>query len=87
MDDEGGDMIARGSFRNGGGRRDALPSSGDLSPLANAHTPSQTYWGKITSKRPDDDQRNLELIAYQLGLSVRQLQQAIRLGVIEWPKR
>jgi hypothetical protein len=81
MDDDGN----HSAFSHSGGRRDRLPSPGTLSPLANAYRGSREHSGTITSRRVHVS--DVELLAYQLRLTVREIEQAIRLGLITWPKR
>jgi hypothetical protein len=74
-------MIARPShWRHGGGGRESLPPSGSALPLADRVKTSDT-WGKITS-RPAYTQREIELIAYQIGETVAAVKRAIDLGLI-----
>lgn len=49
-------------------------------PLANRVSTTET-WGKITS-RPAYTQRQIELIAYQIGETVAAVKRAIDLGLI-----
>jgi hypothetical protein len=51
--------------------------------IAQAYTPSQQFWGKITSKKPQRLSRaDLELTAFRLGCSVESARRAIELGLI-----
>lgn len=82
MDDDGNHG---GSFARNGGKRDRLPSPDGLSPLSRAYRQSREHSGSITSRAANVSE--VELLAFQLRLSVREVQAAIRLGLIEWPKR
>lgn len=84
MDDDG--QLSSSAFSRRGGRRDRLPSSDELSPLASAYRARREHWGAITSRRPTEV-TDLELLAYQLRLSVREVTRAIELGLIAWPRR
>ena len=68
-------------FRRGGVEgRQALSMVGDTS-ISSAFTPAQAFWGKVTS-RPERSQRELELLAWRLGVSVQTARRAIELGMI-----
>lgn len=74
-------MIARPAhWRHGGGGRESLPPSGSSLPLSDRVSTTDT-WGKITS-RPAYTDRQIELIAYQLGQTVAAVKRAIALGLI-----
>jgi len=82
MDDDGNHG---GSYARNGGKRDRLPSADGLSPLSRAYRHRREHSGSITSR--SSTVTDVELLAYQLQLSVREVHAAIRLGLIEWPKR
>jgi hypothetical protein len=84
MDDDGN--LNSGAFSRRGGRRDRLPSSDELPPLARAYRARREHSGTITSRR-SPNVTDLELLAYQLRLSVREVTLAIDLGLIKWPRR
>lgn len=68
-------------FRRGGvDGRQALSMVSDIS-ISSSFTPAQAYWGKVTS-RPERSQRELELLAWRLGVSVQTARRAIELGMI-----
>jgi len=74
-------MIERPShWRHGSGGRESIPPSGSSLPLGNRVSTTDT-WGKITS-RPAYTQRDIELIAYQIGQTVAAVKRAIDLGLI-----
>lgn len=52
--------------------------------MAKNYTPSQSYWGAITSKRPPRLSReDLELAAFRLGCSVEAAREAIVKGLFD----
>ena len=68
-------------FRRGGVEgRQALSMVSDTS-ISASFTPSQSFWGKVTS-RPERSIRDLELLAWRLGVSVQTARRAIELGMI-----
>lgn len=76
-------MIAHAHFRRGGADgREPIAAPGDVTSLAKSYTPSQAYWGKVTSKRPPKLSRpDLELAAFRLGCSVDTAREAILKGL------
>lgn len=76
-------MIAFCHFRRGGpDGREPLAAPGDITSLAKGFTPSQQFWGKVTSKRPEKlSKPDLELAAFRLGCSVETARQAILAGL------
>lgn len=77
-------MVAASHWRRGGADgREPLVAPGHVASIAHAYTPSQSYWGKITSKRPERLSRGeLELVAFRLGCSVEAARRAIELGIL-----
>ena len=77
-------MIAYAHFRRGGVEgREPIAAPGDVVSIAKDYTPTQQYWGKVTSKRPAaTNTADLELVAYQLGCSVEAARRAIKFGLI-----
>jgi len=78
------DVIAAATWRRGGADgREAIAAAGEVVSIAQAYTPSQQFWGKITSKKPQRLSRaDLELTAFRLGCSVESARRAIELGLI-----
>lgn len=77
-------MIASAHWRRGGpDGREPIAAAGDVLSLAHGYTPTQQFWGKVTSKRPAKASRaDLELIAFRLGCSVDAARQAVALGIL-----
>lgn len=78
-------MIAHAHFRRGGADgREPIPAPGEVTSLAKNFTPSQSYWGAVTSKRPPKLSRpDLELAAFRLGCSVDAARRAILAGLFD----
>lgn len=78
-------VIAYAHFRRGGADgREPIAAPGDVSSIAKNFTPTQTYWGKVTSKRPPKLSRpDLELAAFRLGCSVETARRAILAGLFD----
>jgi hypothetical protein len=52
--------------------------------LAKGYTPSQAYWGKFTSKRPERlSPEDLALQAFRLGVKPATLRSAIESGALD----
>lgn len=77
-------MIAYRHFRRGGAEgREPIAAPDDITSIAKNYTPSQQYWGKVTSRRPQPtNPADIELVAYQLGCSVSAARRAIKFGLI-----
>lgn len=77
-------MIAAAHWRRGGpDGREALAVPGEVPSLSMAYTPQQTYWGKITSKRPEPLTRShIEMTAFRLGCSIDAARRAILMGMV-----
>lgn len=77
-------MIAVAHWRRGGqDGREPIAAPGDITSIAANYTPSQQYWGKITSKRREPMQRrDLEVIAWRLGCTVSAAKRAVDLGLV-----
>ena len=74
-------MIARPShWRTGPNGREPVAGAGDAVSFSNIVSGAKS--GKITS-RPAYTTRELELIAYRLGVTVAQVKRAIALGLLE----
>jgi hypothetical protein len=74
-------MIAH--WRHRSGDREAIATPGDASPLA-SYTPSQEYWGKVTSKRPPRlSPADIALAAFRLGVKPAVARRAIELGLFD----
>lgn len=78
-------MICRWAhWRNGNEGREPIAAVGETPSIAKTFTPSQQYWGKITSKRkPRYTREELESIAYSVGCSVDSLKRAIDQGLFD----
>lgn len=78
-------MIAAAHWRRGGpDGREALPTHGEVSSIAASYTPSQDYWGKVTSERPGKLTRShVELVAFRLGCSIDSARRAILMGLVK----
>jgi hypothetical protein len=78
-------VIAHAHFRRGGENgREPIAGPGDVQSIAKGYTPSQGYWGKVTSKRPPPLSRaDLELAAFRLGCSVQTARHAILSGLFD----
>jgi len=78
-------VIAHAHFRRGGqDGREPIAAPGDVISIAKTYTPSQSYWGAITSKRPPRLSReDLELAAFRLGCSVEAAREAILKGLFD----
>lgn len=75
-------MIARPShWRTGPNGREPVAGAGDAVSLGQ-HVVSGAKTGKITS-RPAYTTRELELLAYRLGVTVAAVKRAIALGLLE----
>ena len=77
-------MIAAAHWRRGGAEgREQLVAPSDLTSLAKGYTPTQAYWGKITSKPPKRlSKAAIELQAFRLGVKPAALRQLIASGVL-----
>jgi hypothetical protein len=77
-------VIAAAHWRRGGAEgREQLAAPGDLTSLAKGYTPTQAYWGKITSKPPERlSKAEIELQAFRLGVKPAALRQLIASGVL-----
>ena len=77
-------MIAYSHFRRGGADgREPIAAPGETASIAHTYTPSQQFWGKVTSKRPQPtNTADIELVAFQLGCSVEAARRAIKFGLI-----
>ena len=77
-------MIAAAHWRRGGADgREAIAAPGEIVSLAQGYTPSQQFWGKVTSKRPQRLSRaDLELVAFRLGCTIPAARRAIELGLV-----
>lgn len=77
-------MIASAHFRRARSvGREPLAAPGEITSLAASFTPQQSYWGKVTSKRPNPGSKaDIELAAFRLGVKPAALLEAIRTGVI-----
>ena len=77
-------VIAYAHFRRGGAEgREPIAAPDDIASIAKNYTPSQQYWGKVTSKRPQPtNTADIELVAFQLGCSVEAARRAIKFGLI-----
>ena len=74
-------MIARPShWRTGPNGREPVAGAGDVVSFGNIVSGAKS--GRITS-RPAYTTRELELIAYRLGVTVAAVKQAIALGLLE----
>jgi len=61
-----------------------MAAPGDVTSMAAKFTPQQSYWGKITSKRPDPGSKgDIELAAFRLGIRPAVLMAAMRSGVLD----
>ena len=78
-------MIAHAHFRRGGEHgREPLAAPGDVQSLAKDYTPSQAFWGKVTSKRPERlSPEDLALQAFRLGVKPATLRSAIESGALD----
>lgn len=77
-------MIADAHFRSTGGRREPIAGPSDCASLAKGYTPTQEFWGKITSREPDPQSRAaLELAAFRMGCKPATLAKAIAMGVFD----
>ena len=78
-------MIAHAHFRRGGEQgREPLAAPGEVQSLAKGYTPSQAYWGKFTSKRPERlSPADLALQAFRLGVKPATLRSAIESGALD----
>lgn len=78
-------MIASAHFRRGGrDGREPIAAPGEVVSIAKSYTPSQQFWGKVTSKRPPKLSRSdLELTAFRLGVSVDAARRAIEMGLLD----
>lgn len=78
-------MIAHAHFRRGGpDGREPIAAPGEVTSIAKNYTPSQDYWGKVTSRRPAKLSRpDLELAAFRLGCSVDTARRAILAGMFD----
>jgi hypothetical protein len=78
-------VIAYAHFRRGGADgREPIAAPGDVSSIAKTYTSAQTYWGKVTSKRPTKLSReDLELAAFKLGCSIETARRAIQSGMFD----
>lgn len=78
-------MIAYAHFRRGGAEgREPIAAPGDVVSIAKNFTPSQQYWGKLTSKRPARlSLADLELTAFRLGCTVQAAKRAIEMGLLD----
>lgn len=78
-------MIAHAHFRRGGEHgREPLAAPGDVQSLAKDYTPTQQFWGKVTSKRPARlSPADLELQAFRLGVKPATLKTAIESGALD----
>jgi hypothetical protein len=78
-------VIAYAHFRRGGADgREPIAGPGEITSIATNYTPTQTYWGKVTSRRPQrpTNPADIELVAYQLGCTVEAARRAIKFGLI-----
>lgn len=78
-------MIASAHFRRGGrDGREPIAAPGEVVSIAQSYTPTQQYWGKVTSKRPPKLSRSdLELTAFRLGCTVEAARLAIEMGLLD----
>lgn len=78
-------MIAAAHFRRGGpDGREAIAAPGEVDSIAKGYTPSQAYWGKVTSKRPAPLSRShVQLTAFKLGCSFDTARRAILMGLVK----
>lgn len=77
-------MVAASHWRRGGpGGREAIAAHGEVVSLGAAYTPSQSYWGKVTSERPGKlTQSHIEITAFRLGCSLDAARVAILMGLV-----
>lgn len=77
-------MVTHAHFRRGGADgREPIAAPGEVTSIAASFTPSQQYWGKVTSKRPAKlSKADLELTAFRLGVKPASLREAIESGVV-----
>ena len=77
-------MVTHAHFRRGGADgREPIAAPGEVQSIAANYTPSQQFWGKVTSKRPAKfTKADLELTAFRLGVKPAALRQAIEAGVV-----
>lgn len=77
-------MIAAAHWRRGGADgREQIAAPGEIVSLAANYTPSQQYWGKVTSRPPKRLSRaDLELVAFRLGCSIDTARRAIEMGLV-----
>jgi hypothetical protein len=60
-----------------------MVAPGEVTSLAANYTPQQSYWGKVTSKRPDPGSKaDIELAAFRLGIKPAALLAALRAGIV-----
>lgn len=78
-------MIASAHFRRGGADgREPIAAPGEVVSIAKTYTPSQQFWGKLTSKRPAPlSLADLELTAFRLGCTVQAAKRAIEMGLLD----
>lgn len=77
-------MIAVAHWRRGGADgREPIASASDSASIAKCYTPSQQYWGTITSKpRQPVSRRDLEVIAFRLGCTLDAARRAVDMGLV-----
>lgn len=77
-------VIAHAHFRRGGqDGREPIASMGDVTSIAKSYTPSQQYWGTITSRpRQPVSRRDLEVIAWRLGCTMDAAKRAVDMGLV-----
>lgn len=77
-------MIAIAHYRVRGGTREAVSSAGDVPSIAKGYTPTQSYWGSVTSKRPTRlSPADVALAAFRLGVSPEAARKAIEMGLFD----
>lgn len=77
-------MIAIAHYRRRGGTRDAIPAAGEVHSIATSHTTSQSYWGSVTSKRPERlSAADIALAAFRLGVKPDAARKAIEMGLFD----
>jgi hypothetical protein len=78
-------VIASAHFRRAGSDgREPMAAPGEVTSLTAKFTPQQSYWGKITSQRPDPGSKgDIELAAFRLGIKPAVLMAAMQSGVLD----
>ena len=77
-------MVAAAHWRRGGADgRESIAAPGEIVSIATTYTPSQQFWGKVTSRPPKRlSKADLELVAFRLGCSIQSARRAVEMGLV-----